>query len=1134
MNVKSGSRGLRAALLSASSLLAAAVLAAGTAGAITIGNGYTPGDAVDNEGGVNGVGQWIADNGGGTIGLCTGTLINPRTVIFAAHCANSRPASAYGVGGVDVAFFFNVNNRNVGGVDALLDWYFAATRTSNAALNYFAVNQVYYHPESLEPAARSFLYADVALASLEAPAVGIPTWALLFSPLPVPEAIDPVTGTGYHVDITGYGRNGTGLTGSANAIDYRRRAAENMIGALTSLEIFELWLFGGAPNGLGQNLYFIDFDSPGGTYPFDFNAFRDDALDREGGTAGGDSGGPMILDAANNSISTRDLVIGVLSGGYGRFFNGQPAAGNGYGSVSFYQPLYLYWDFIVANNPYRYVSALAGDGAWEDGAHWQVTLDPNYMIIGDAGTAVNGVPTNPGAGQDGDEPMFGQLCFGPPSSPVIECIDTATGDYTVELQTGIADASMSAAESNAGSARIADLFPELVDNAARVNILDTTLEAHAVYSPDPLPAPSLANGLPGATNFVPNNVDPTAGGTVARYYDVTLSAAGTTTLSSVVTVDRLAVVNTAGLRINAAGNLTSLIDITQAGGTVHVDGRLATAGDYSLFAGRLSGTGTVVTPFLTNFLGGIAPGTQGTVGTLRVDGSVILTSGSGFLVDIGSAVSADRLTVTGALNLGGTFVATTVGGFLPAFGQSWTVASGAGGVTGSFSAVGSNFTGVLRPELRVVGNNVILNVAAASFVSVGSFTSPEQVVIAEALDAIRGRPGGYTALSSLYGSLDLTNPSALDEAFESLVPLNAYTTRGLAEASVGLYTKSIVDRADQLSAGGGHGFDASSAAAMLNHGTLQASADPFDAMMMGSAAVIASQEAVAETMARAGRMQLREGWGGFLDITTTLDSKYATTPFAGDADLDATSGTIGLDYGFSDGSFAGFALSYVTADAELAVPLQSAEAESWGVTVFGGVHEGDSFLNGYVGYSGQSYDLSRTVPLMMGAQVLTGSPDGSTWAAGAKLGFRLDSSAGTFTPYAAIDAKWISIDGYTESGGSAAVTFDNLDTTLIDARLGLEYAGTFDMGDGSVLRPKLGVAYVIDVQSDDNILNTAFAAFPAVPLTFIGTDRHSGWFEYQAALEYEGPNFGLAITYTGGDNGLLKYNTLGGRVSFAW
>lgn len=1123
MTAKTGTRGLRAALLNASSCLAAAVLAAGTANAIVINDNHTPTDAIDNAGGVNGVGQMIIDNGGGSVGLCTGTLINPRTVIFAAHCVNTRPASAYGVGGRDMAFFFNVNNRNVDGVDALIRWLFV-DKTTDAALNYFNVNQVSYHPDVMLVGSGGtfFLQADIALASLDAPAAAIPTWAMLFSPLPVPDAIDPVTGTGYHVNITGYGANGVGTTGATGSIDFRRRAAENMLGALASLDDRNWFLFG-TDAGLPQNLYHIDFDDPANANIFDFNVHRDEALPREGGTAGGDSGGPLILDAANNSLTARDLVLGVLSGG-SRFFGPQP--GSSYGTTSFYQPLYLFWDYIAANNPYRYVAAVAGNGAWEDAAHWRVSLDPNYFIIDEAGAVVNGVPGNPGAGIDGDEPKFGQICFD--YGPGIVCVDTATGAETDEPNDGIGLASF------IGSADLSDQRSELADQAARVPIAEDA--PHAVYSSDPLPAPTLANGLPGATSFVPNNVEPTAGGTRARYYDVTLGAAGTTTLSSAVTIDRLTVMSSAGLTVAASGALTSLIDVTQTGGTVSVNGRLTSTGDYSLLGGYLTGSGRVVAPYLTSVMGAIAPGAtgNGTVGTLTVDGSVILASGSGFLVDIASSASADRLTVNGALNVGGTFVASALAGYLPTYNQSWTVASASGGVTGSFSTVMSNFGGILRAQVTTTANSVLLRILAGDFADAASYTSDEQVEVATTLDLIRDMPGGYAALSGLFASLDLTDPAALPTVMEALTPLNGLAAHGLAQTSVGLFTRAIVDRAGQLSDGTGHGFDASGVAALFGDARLQAAADPFDAMMMGTLAVAAAQEAAAETVGRASSLKLREGWGGFLDVSTAIDNAYETTPFAGDADLTATAGTLGFDYGFSDGAFAGFAVSYASADADLDAPRQSAEADSWGLTVYGGVHEGASFLNGYVGYSSQSYDLERIVPLLLGSQTLAATPDGQTWSAGAKMGIDLGGDTNVFTPYAAIDAKWISIDAYSETGGSAALSFDQQDVTLIDARLGLKYAGTFDMGEGAILRPRLGVAWVIDVQSDDNVLNTAFAAFPAAPLTFVGSDRKGDWVEYEVALEYVGGNFGLAVTYTGGDNGVLTYNTLSGRVSFSW
>eukprot|EP01034_Spumella_vulgaris_P001316 gene1316-1732_t len=289
---------------------------------------------------------------------------------------------------------------------------------------FYNANWLAYNPLSLEPEASSFLYGDVAVAALDTPAANIPTWAVLFSPLPAPDAIT-AAGTGYNVGIAGYGNTGTGTSGASGS-DFRRRAAENILGALTDLQTFEGFLFGGAPNGLTQNLYFMDFDDPRrgmtGASPFDFNAFRDNARTNpngaslEGITSQGDSGGPLILQNFS-----RQVVIGVLSGGYTRFFGGQPA--NGYGTVSFYQPAYLYWDWIAANNPYHYVSAKAGNGSWTDPNHWVSTIDPSYMILSN-GQLVNGIPALTGEQKTGTTGDFGQICF--QSGGVSDCLDTRT------------------------------------------------------------------------------------------------------------------------------------------------------------------------------------------------------------------------------------------------------------------------------------------------------------------------------------------------------------------------------------------------------------------------------------------------------------------------------------------------------------------------------------------------------------------------------------------------------------------------------------------------------------------------------------------------------------------------------------
>src|SRR4030095_7887422 len=200
--------------------------------------------------GVTGIGQMITVNQVSSsqafLGLCTGTLINPRTVITAAHCVFDNPAYFYGAQtggggglygqfaasygstkGIPISFGFSATNRCIGtngcasGTGPYEVWRDSGFPTS-VALNIYNGNQVWYNPISTT----EFALADIALVTLDTHARDIPTWAMLFSPLDGPT----------HQSIVGNGAAGVGLSGigAAAGIDYRRRAAENMIDALMS------------------------------------------------------------------------------------------------------------------------------------------------------------------------------------------------------------------------------------------------------------------------------------------------------------------------------------------------------------------------------------------------------------------------------------------------------------------------------------------------------------------------------------------------------------------------------------------------------------------------------------------------------------------------------------------------------------------------------------------------------------------------------------------------------------------------------------------------------------------------------------------------------------------------------------
>ncbi|WP_306344437.1 hypothetical protein, partial [Escherichia coli] len=88
------------------------------------------------------------------------------------------------------------------------------------------------------------------------------------------------------------------------------------------------------------------------------------------------------------------------------------------------------------------------------------------------GALVNGVPTTAGQGTTGTSGKFGQICDQEPNFAYDVCYDVKTGVY---YDHGVA-----------------------VTNP----VPGTTASSTA------LPAATLANGLPGATNFVPNNINP--------------------------------------------------------------------------------------------------------------------------------------------------------------------------------------------------------------------------------------------------------------------------------------------------------------------------------------------------------------------------------------------------------------------------------------------------------------------------------------------------------------------------------------------------------------------------------------------------------------------------------------------------
>jgi subtilase-type serine protease len=1037
---------------------------------------------------ITGVGQLVTDEKNGFIGLCTGTLINPRTVIFAAHCVNETPAGnafqdpwnyGTGAGQLPIGILFNASNDAVGN-SALRHWLNGIaggpkdlTRINEYAYN---INQILYNPQStLLGAGNNFLQGDVALGVLDTPAANVPTWALLFSALPAPTSTNPVTGTGYHVEITGYGANGVGTTGGGS-IDFRRRVAENYIGLLGSLDDQDCVFFPDC-GGLPQNLYMMDFDDPTRTNPFDFNIFPDDATPNEGITAPGDSGGPLILDRAY----AKKLVIAVLSGG-DRFFNAQKSAS--YGTTSFYQPLYLFWDYIAANNPYRYVSALPGDANWTDPTHWTTNVDPAYNVLVN-GQLMTGVPTTPGTGIADTAPGFGSVCY------YSDCVDIVTGIETIDGVPVNADTPAAGAGTQVTAASLASIR-EAQDANARAAALTAAL-----------PAPTLANGLPGATSFVPNNINPVAAThTNARYFDVTLSAAGTTTLDTAVTVDRFTISGASSkLSVTSAGSLTSLINMNQYDGVVVNNGVMNSVGDYLLLSGAVQGTGRFNAPFFTSVTGIVAPGTIGGTGTLTFGGNLILASGNRLMIDLGANSVSDKVAVVstqfsvpppnsnlppvalnGAANIGGAVYFMPATGYTIRPGDHYTFLTAQTGVTGTFIPV--PISAILSASLTYNPNSVDATIVAGTYASVVANT-PVQNAFAALLDG--DRANNYTLFSNLYGVLDMQGAATIMGTLESWAPRTETNRDALGTVAIDNMSRFYRDHIEAIEVGNlggsiamiGHPFEMASNRMMNMPDTPEVRSDTGETVMEGKlpetmSAFVAGGylNGTSETMPTAMPVLHRDKFDGYF-IAAGIEKEAGSH------------GVVGISFSYSD---IGATPSYVS---------HAAKSQLYEGTLYGKIQtEGGFVADAMLSAGSFNSQTVRNVSLVGTPYRLT-TNDHSMIVAG-EISFGQDFNLGSLKagPRVGVRASSIMFDDINEQGGGPALTYYRDSYDSLQARAGLHLSG------GKVLKPYFSAYAVHELDDEPGLIAANFTGAIGPTALFAVAGQDKDWAEFSGGLSY--------------------------------
>ena len=198
------------------------------------------------------------------------------------------------------------------------------------------------------------------------------------------------------------------------------------------------------------------------------------------------------------------------------------------------------------------------------------------------------------------------------------------------------------------------------------------------------------------------------------------------------------------------------------------------------------------------------------------------------------------------------------------------------------------------------------------------------------------------------------------------------------------------------------------------------------------------------------------------------DSGFWIASYGGWSETAATAGTARLETdrrgvvfgidgelggGWDLGVLGGFSRTEVRQGAR----LSSGSVDTWSVGLYGDVGSGASRFGFGAVYNGHAIDTRRSVPptgALTGTQRLSASYDARNWQLFAEAGHRMQAGDLTLEPFAGVSHTSLDTEGFTETGGNAALTASAETDSKTFATLGVR--GAMQVDDTIHLRGMAG------------------------------------------------------------------------------